>query len=640
MLLYRYRSIESAVKELSTSSFYFASKEELNDPLESYVRLYWQGDKSAWEGLLRNYVCSLFRAVEMYLLAADKSTLHSQTALIDIHVFKNLPIDNILTSVGDTFLEDLGVQWITDFYGGHNLKCGTKELVVVLRAVHALGLKICIETMVEHRLIDDKHGQQVLGTINIQMDSVFEKLKLAGNEWENNPILSADESERRQFFAELENIVEDSIEQQLIIIDAKRNKERQRKYKLDVDESAETFLYKNKKDERGSQLRNWLSVRINYPKIYVAQLKNMIFPPSYVVCFSENKDDSSMWGNYADNHKGVCLIYDSDELCLSTKSVAEKRRTESFEFRNLNKENSPDVINVTDKTVYRTATVKPVVYGGEVLERNFFETLGELSKKQIEGWLKGTKNISSIYDLYSHDNKDWRDEYWSALNKKTNTKHESWAHENEYRINLLDTAGVFARPQTTEDRIYEYEPKGLKGVIFGIKTSEFDMKRVLDAIPMECDISNKSDFGIFQAEYNDELQIIEIRKKFIVFKRNKSIDVAGDVVKVEKGNNSDSNAVSETSTDVYFQSQNLKYIFALCYMDGEQRNKIIGLTDEIYYDSNLAKDWYRGVIKLIHPDANSVVRADADEAVMNLNKIYERIKRSFETDNSDEVEDN
>ena len=51
MLLYRYRSIKSAVKELSSGSFYFASKEELNDPLESYVRLYWKGDKPAVEGL-------------------------------------------------------------------------------------------------------------------------------------------------------------------------------------------------------------------------------------------------------------------------------------------------------------------------------------------------------------------------------------------------------------------------------------------------------------------------------------------------------------------------------------------------------------------------------------------------------------
>jgi hypothetical protein len=33
-----------------------------------------------------------------------------------------------------------------------------------------------------------------------------------------------------------------------------------------------------------------------------------------VACFSEKKDNMPMWGNYADNHKGICIEYDFSQL--------------------------------------------------------------------------------------------------------------------------------------------------------------------------------------------------------------------------------------------------------------------------------------------------------------------------------------
>lgn len=59
MLLYRYRSVDSACDEINSCYFCFSSREKLNDPIESYVRVYWKGDKNAWEGLLRYYVYCL-----------------------------------------------------------------------------------------------------------------------------------------------------------------------------------------------------------------------------------------------------------------------------------------------------------------------------------------------------------------------------------------------------------------------------------------------------------------------------------------------------------------------------------------------------------------------------------------------------
>ena len=70
-------------------------------------------------------------------------------------------------------------------------------------------------------------------------------------------------------------------------------------------------------------------------------------------------------------------------------------------------------------------------------------------------------------------------------------------------------------------------------------------------------------------------------------------------------------------------------------MDGEERNKIINLTDDLYEDAEAAKKWYRDLVKLIHPDINLTVKKDADEAMINLRNIYDRIVRSFEPDTDD-----
>ena len=43
MKLYHYRSINSALLEIENGTFHFASKEELNDPLEGFVRVFLAG---------------------------------------------------------------------------------------------------------------------------------------------------------------------------------------------------------------------------------------------------------------------------------------------------------------------------------------------------------------------------------------------------------------------------------------------------------------------------------------------------------------------------------------------------------------------------------------------------------------------
>ena len=108
MKLYRYRKIENALTEIEKGTFYFASKDELNDPIEGYVSLYFQGDKPAWEGLFKNYIYSLFVCIQHYLLSSQTlydqknsienifKNFQSHAVLVDIHFFDDVPMGKLL----------------------------------------------------------------------------------------------------------------------------------------------------------------------------------------------------------------------------------------------------------------------------------------------------------------------------------------------------------------------------------------------------------------------------------------------------------------------------------------------------------------------------------------------------------------
>lgn len=145
MKLYHYRPIESAIKEIKDGTFHFASRNELNDPLEGFVRVFWQGDEAAWEGMLRNYVCSLYQAIALYQIQGNEEMLRHRTLVVDLHHFDNVPLGKVLKDIGNKFLEDEEVQKISAFCGNNRLRVGAEELRLILYFLHNRAMSICIQ---------------------------------------------------------------------------------------------------------------------------------------------------------------------------------------------------------------------------------------------------------------------------------------------------------------------------------------------------------------------------------------------------------------------------------------------------------------------------------------------------------------
>ena len=62
---FRFRSMKYLLgkkyQELEKQTIYFASPEELNDPMEGFRDIVWKGDKIVWFNLFKHYVFCLHR---------------------------------------------------------------------------------------------------------------------------------------------------------------------------------------------------------------------------------------------------------------------------------------------------------------------------------------------------------------------------------------------------------------------------------------------------------------------------------------------------------------------------------------------------------------------------------------------------
>ena len=66
-----------------------------------------------------------------------------------------------------------------------------------------------------------------------------------------------------------------------------------------------------------------------------------------------------------------------------------------------------------------------------------------------------------------------------------------------------------------------------------------------------------------------------------------------------------------------FISRQAEVVFYLTKLEGKQRNNAIGMSDDIYEDPEKAKEWYRDMRGLVHPDKGGDANAFAI-----LTKLY------------------
>lgn len=424
MEVYHYRSIEAALLEISEGAFRFAKQEELNDPIEGYINIYWAGDRAAWEGLFRNYICSLYRCMDLFFKGTDGDVILNKIIEKNIYRYEGKERGKIYRTLAASFVNDASVQeciaLLMHSVSNKTKGCSGRFLALWLTLVHFTAYNLCAQSFSD------------IGYINLK----------PVEEWNDNSFHEIVEAIKAMIpeNGELEEACEQMMEQ----IE-------------EYTEAMAVFRYVREQDLQLDDRRRqvWLEITSNFTNRYVAKLQELIYPGGMVVCFSKEKDNAVMWGNYADKHHGVCLVY---ELALAGETGL------------------VEVVSV--KSGHKIiANAAPIAYKEDTIARNFFETLGRFDPQWLSAWLEGANGEKSAYMNCYADMAQWKKRYWQDFHEKFFTKMPAWAYENEYRLLIDDT--LFNHD---EEQCFKPAACTLKGVIFGKETPVADKVRILKAL--------------------------------------------------------------------------------------------------------------------------------------------------------------
>lgn len=453
MELYRYRSYKTNEKGINydkegliNSEIYFAGLSELNDPMEGYTDVYFLGDFVIWKNLLKNYFRSLFESFTSALISRpipeDSRDLFEPIVIIHQWFngrFQNIYMQDWFHKLPNQFISEPIVSSLLDNLP--NVHISKDQLLLYLRIIHSTAIKIVVEHMVD------------MGIFKETM-TLPEQTKLSTRiNWKN--IFSENETVNRKLYPLLNQYFNS-----LSLLNKK------------VDKRTK-FLF------------------LDFPSLFVNQLEKLIYPEFYLVCFTKNPKNSSMWGNYANSHQGICLKFKFDDKIPLYLPYSYGSNVVSKKFINY--------------------TINEVNYTNCLTSLNFFENIGNVAGGVLDRlWLidndtKETTKIKLIGD-------DTREQYWKKIYNVLSQKTTDWEYEQEERVLLNNMFGDFYE---SKDRCIKYDFNCLEGIIFGLRTSEADKREIIDIIKDKCKQEHREKFKFYQTFYNKETCGIDYREDLI-----------------------------------------------------------------------------------------------------------------------------
>ncbi len=451
---YRFRSIKRLLccGELENQTIYFAKPEELNDPMEGYRDIVWRGDKIVWTNFFKHYVHTFFWTYGLAQVIDDTEELK----IADILVEKqwNDPLTPqakfLFEKIWNSVFSKCELNKLSNSLAIMEREIRYKELLTIIRFIHY---------------------------------TIFSEVQRAHFEQESMPksifLLS------ENFFHNFKNFIFEFTRR---VIDRKKIE----------------YLYSNM-DQKISEIqlghkynlhthivenfeKNMQRLFFDFPEIYLKRFEDLLWPQWYTACFTKNYHNASLWGNYGDSHKGICLILES-----------------------LDSDNEGNSLLLDGSSMI----FHEVRYAEKIVEIDFFRSIGQLPAAVLmELWYSDKKgNISECASHLSEDkniDSPWRKKYWDNFYSSITTKTKDWRYEQEYRIIETNLLGYFEN----SDRMRRYDFNSLKGIIFGMKVSDEDKCKIIEIIKRKCEEEKHTEFKFFQADYSPKDGDIRIYETF------------------------------------------------------------------------------------------------------------------------------
>lgn len=445
---------EARPGELDELTIYFASPEELNDPLEGHRETYFQGDYIAWQNLIKHYVVILYSMVIDRYAGGNEGEI-----IIDLR-------PNNFPETSQKYL----LQAISTINECKQITAYIEALANTGRDVSRFELSVHLSTL--HSCI---------------LSFIFEILETELDIYEA-PIYK----NTRENFLAYASIRASEISRQ----GKSPNHDEYKEIKSRIKQQAlrANILRETELDKGATRLF------VNFPDEFCQHLEYLMYPHWYVACFMKSCANSAIWGSYGDNHKGICLIYDSkiqhnlDHLTLKDLP---------FDFvRNYNHGKTK---NEYFLTMPLSLPLAEVTYSPIYSKPNFFDSLLAVDKDWAFSYWYTDQNGATSKNAASLHLKP--SEHWplhrAQYMKSCTTKTQHWESETESRLIL---AGM---KFTREERTVKYAFPQLHGIIFGINTPDETKVKIIKKIGIHCKQQRRSDFKFYQARFDETYTHIE-----------------------------------------------------------------------------------------------------------------------------------
>ena len=450
---YRFRSIDALLgkhRELEEQTIYFASPEELNDPMEGLRDIVWDGDEIVWTNFFKHYIFCLNRCYLPLSITPNPGKLDvGNIPILERWDQIATPIEKILfDDIWDRFCDLPHIPELIEALSNTRHKIRYREIVFYLTTIQTCGLLVEIQKSYnDHKLIPEHNvfRQGSEDSESLVMKQLFNLVK---------------QSEK----VEDEGAIDALFHQ----IDGENDNIRRA-----LENNATSCLAKLVESD--------LTGIDDFPKVYVEQLDRLLWENWYTACFTESYHNSSVWAKYTDGHKGACLIFEAAEEDSSKNLKLNWGKSPiTLPFREVNYTDGPGEID------FVRIICKAIGYPF----REFWYTDQNGRTSECAAHIESESDEAALKELY-----------WNNFYRDITFKTKDWKYEQEYRL-ILSYPGILNNVKAIRKLTYDFD--SLKGIIFGMRTSTEDKVKIIEIIEekKKCPENNQTDFKYFQAYYS------------------------------------------------------------------------------------------------------------------------------------------
>jgi hypothetical protein len=457
-----YDEAKNQFDELERQEIYFSRPSELNDAMEGFRDLFWQGDEIVWRNLLRHYLYCLMMSSHMVVSSAATFTKSSCDPIIHQTPddLPEAPVRAVYKQICDDFFAHQIPNNLVSALAARTTPVRREELAYYLRAVSPLALPLILGATMKHGAgvqIELLHDDgEALGTRALHSLRAFLKYPGYGR------MPDADAVGSELVFMQT-GLLQDS------------------SFAWTAEQAAVMFLTRD------------------FPAYYVELLEKLVYPDWYAACFVGDPANPAMWGGYGDGHKGVCLKFSAPANGAVTPCLS-LWRVQGW---------SGNKDDVTANYAYLPHPFEEVRYTHDYPEINFFASLGTVLMPKLTGfWYVGPAGkLSASSEKIFKNEEEWRRHYWNTFHISATSKTSEWSHEREYRLILTSNLQRF---DDKSSRKLKYRFSDLAGIAFGMKMPAEDKIRVMKIIAQKCRSEGRPEFEFYQARYSRQAQKVEL----------------------------------------------------------------------------------------------------------------------------------